>query len=624
MGVRTAMSERLEADRLRRLVELGPSLVSELDLEKALQRLVETARRVTGARYGALAVFDSEHQVLERLITRGAWGEQDWAIGAPPHGRALLGRLATARRPIRIADLSADERSCGFPPGNPPMSAFVGAPILVRGVPCGTICIAKHPSGEFDRGDEQWVVALAAWAAIAIERERLLAAAGSRQEALERAVRGLSATQAIAVAVGAETDLTLVLDLVAQRGLAMIDARSILILLREGDDLMLAAGAGKGHPKIGARIPISASRAGHAMVIQRPTRIVDVSLELRVLPQMLGVQPARAALVVPLVYRGSALGVLVAFDRDHQTYSFRDQDEQVLAAFAASAATAVATAQSVQADRLRHTIEAAEAERRHWARELHDETLQSLGGLKMLASSARREPDPDRVSALLDQLVSGLELEIENVHAIVGELRPAALDDLGLRPAIETLAERQRVVYGLVVDCELELPDPLRSDRRLAPELETTLYRLVQEGLSNVARHADATRVRIGVAVNGSHVRLEIADDGRGFDVSAGTAGFGLIGMRERVALAGGTIEFVSCPGGTTVGATLPAREAVSPPARGTVSPLAQEDSTPVFAEDDSTPVFAEDDSTPVLAEDDPAALLAHHRGWSRSILGAR
>ena len=583
------MSERLEADRLRGLVELGPALVSELDLPKLLQRLLETARRVTGARYAALAVFDSEHQELERFITLGLSCDQQLAIGAPPRGRALLGRLAAARRPIRIADLSADPSSSGFPAGHPPMTAFLGAPILIRGVPCGSIYITDNPRGEFDHGDEEWIKMLAAWAAIAIERERLLAAAGSRNEALERAVRGLSATQAIAVAVGAETDLTRVLDLVAERGLAMIEAKSILILLREGDDLVLVAGAGKGHPKIGARIPISASRAGDAMVMQRPMRISDVNLELRVLPQMLGMRPARAALLVPLVYRRSALGVLAAFDRDHQTHMFREEDEQVLVAFAASAATAVATAQSVQADRLRQTIDAAEAERRHWARELHDETLQSLGGLKMLASSARREADPDRVSALLDQLVSGLELEIENVHAIVGELRPAALDDLGLRPAIETLAERHRVVYGVKVDCELELPDPLQSDRRLAPELETTLYRLVQEGLSNVAQHAGAGRVGIGVTATGSQVRLEIADDGRGFDVSAVAAGFGLIGMRERVALAGGTIELVSCPGGTTVRATLPAGN--------TASLLAQAETSP---------------------------LLAHPVGWSESILEAR
>jgi signal transduction histidine kinase len=556
------MSDADEHDRLRRLIELGPALVSELDLETMLDRLLQTAREVTGARYAALGVLDSERQALERFVTRGLSVEQEQAIGWWPRGRGVLGLLLEDPRPVRTADVGAHPSSVGFPSGHPPMSSFLGVPILIRGQAGGSLYLADKRGGEFDADDEQAAITLAAWAAIAIEHARLLEAAGTRQAALERAVRGLEATQAIAVAVGAETNLARVLELIATRGRMIVDARSVVILLKDGDDLSVAAGAGYSQPQLGARLPISESTSGHVMTTQRPLRITNVDSQLRVSPQTLGILEAHSALLVPLVHRGRALGVLAAFDRGQETLTFTESDEQVLVAFAASAATAVATAQAVEADRLRHTLDAAEAERKYWARELHDETLQALGGLKVLASAARRASNPERMIAALDQLVAGLESQIESVHAIISELRPAALDDLGLMPAIETLAQRHRVVHGVEVACDLELPDPTTANPRLTAELETTVYRLVQEALTNVVKHANARRVTVAVAARDGQVSLEVADDGDGFDSSAVAVGFGLTGMRERVVLAGGTIDIVSGRGGTTVRATLPARYA--------------------------------------------------------------
>ena len=477
-------------------------MVSELETEAVLDRLLETAREVTGAKYAALGVLDSDRRQLDRFITRGLSDDEERAIGERPRGRGVLGLVVETPGPLRIADVSAHPSSFGFPGGHPPMRSFLGVPVMIRGKAWGNLYLTDKPDGQFDDTDEQAVVTLAAWAAIAIEHARLLTAAGTRQEALERALRGLEATQAIAVAVGAETDISRVLELIAKRGRAIVEARSVVILLQDGDDLVVAVGAGHSQPQVGLRIPVSESTSGQVMVNQRPSRITNVDSQLRISPQTLGVPEAHSALLVPLIYRGKALGVLAAFDRGQAAQTFTEDDEQVLVAFAASAATAVATAQTVQADRLRHTLEAAEAERKHWARELHDETLQSLGGLKMLASAARRAGDAERMIAALDQLVVGLEAQIESVHAIISELRPAALDDLGLRPAIETLVQRQRVVHGTEIDCRLELPDPTQQHQRLAPELETTVYRLVQEALTNVAKHAGAQRVRVEVTVD--------------------------------------------------------------------------------------------------------------------------
>jgi signal transduction histidine kinase len=550
------MRQPLDDKRLRRLMEVGPSLIAELDPDTVLYRLLEVARDVTGARYAALGVRDPDGQDLERFVTQGLTDEEERAIGERPRGRGILGVLISDPRSLRLRELKVHPASYGFPANHPPMSSFLGVPVMIGGAAWGNLYLTDKRDGEFTAEDEEAAEILASWAAIAIEQARLMTAASARQDELERVLRGLEATQAIAVAVGAETDLPRVLELIAKRALAIVDARGVLILLQDGNSLVVAAGAGHTRPDPDARIPIEQSTSGQVMVSQRSARITDVS-QLQVPVSRLGVPDARSALLVPLIYRGRSLGVLAAFDRAQRS-EFSEDDEQVLVSFAASAATAVATAQTVQAERLRNTLEAAEAERRHWARELHDETLQTLGGLKLLASGARRLRDPDQITEALDRLVAGLEAGIENLHAIISELRPAALDDLGLRPAIETLASWHQISHGFEVELNLQLPDPVRGDRRLAPEIETTVYRLIQEALTNVAKHAHARTVLVTAAISGNHIRIEVSDDGAGFETDAVTAGFGLTGMRERAALVGGVLELSSSPTGTTVTAVVP------------------------------------------------------------------
>jgi signal transduction histidine kinase len=552
------MDNTLDEARLRRLMEVGPWLIAELDLETVLDRLLETAREVTGAAYAALGVLDADRRELERFVTRGLSERAERAIGPRPRGSGILGLLITDPQALRLTDLTAHPDSVGFPAGHPPMRTFLGMPIVIAGAAWGNLYLTDKADGPFDARDEQAAAVLAKWAAIAIDHARLLAASDERQHRLEHAVRGLEATQAVAVAVGAETDLTRVLELIAERGRAIVEARSVVIMLQQGDELEAAAGAGESHPQPGTRIPIAGSTSGEVMTGQRPVRISEIG-QLRVPADRLGVADAHSALIVPLFYRSRALGVLAAFDRE-RLGTFSEQDELVLVSFAASAATAVATAQTVQADRLRHSLEAAEAERKHWARELHDETLQALGGFKVLASAARRGEDPSQMRNALDQLVSGIDDEIENLHAIISELRPAALDDLGLRPAIEALGEHYQVANGIDVDCRLHLPDPARNDRRLSPELETAVYRLIQEALTNISKHAAAQQVAVKVDAARTTVEIEVTDDGHGFDTARSTGGFGLTGMRERAALAGGSLTVTSQPGGTTIRAKLPAR----------------------------------------------------------------
>ena len=136
---------------------------------------------------------------------------------------------------------------------------------------------------------------------------------------------------------------------------------------------------------------------------------------------------------------------------------FNDEDERLLQAFAASAATAVATAQNAGEESLRRGIEASEAERTRWARELHDETLQQLAGLRMLLSGARRSGDPERIAEAIDSAVEQLTTAIGDLRSLITELRPAALDELGTKPALEALVARFVTQTDLTVALEVDL-----------------------------------------------------------------------------------------------------------------------------------------------------------------------
>jgi signal transduction histidine kinase len=534
--------------------------VTELDLDVVLERVLQTAREITGARYAALGILNERRTELDQFLTSGVPEETKRAIGDLPRGRGVLGALIEHPQPLRLADVGRHPSSYGFPAGHPVMRSFLGVPIRIRGVAWGNLYLTEKQGGEFSERDEEAAVILADWAAVAIDNARLYETSEQRRQEAERAIRGLEATRDVAVAIGGEIALEHVLELIVKRGRALIGARSLVIMLREGDELVVQASAGHAEAMRGARLPIAESTSGQVLERRRPERITDVAARLRIAPTEFGVADPRTALLVPMVYRGNGVGVLAAFDRGEEGSVFSEDDEQLLRTFAASAATAVALAQSVQSDRLRSSMAAADAERRHWARELHDETLQGLGGLRVLLSSARRREDLGQVRTAIDEAVGHIEREISNLRAIITELRPAALDELGLRTALEALLDRHREQSGFEIEAALQLPADAREQERLDEDLETAVYRLVQEALTNVAKHARAHRVRIAIGANDGELLIEVQDDGAGFDPELASDGYGLAGMRERVALAGGTLSVASGPGepGTLVRARLP------------------------------------------------------------------
>jgi signal transduction histidine kinase len=457
------MSPVPDPERMSRLLDAGRALVADLDPQAVLHRTLAAAREVTGARYAALAILNDERTELEQFLTLGLDEPARAAIGALPRGRGVLGVVIAEQRPLRLRDVGQDPRRYGFPEGHPKMASFLGAPIMIRGVAWGSLYLTDKQSGQFTEADEEAAVILADWAATAVENARL-----QRISARRRAER--DGTPNIAIAVGSDTGLERVLELIVKRGRSLLDTRGV--------------------------------EAGGAVT---------------------------------------------------------NDDERLLRAFAASAATAVALAQRVESDRLRSLMAAADAERSRWARELHDETLQGLGALRLLLAAARRRGDAKQTELAVDEAIEHLQEEIENLHAIISDLQPAALDELGLGPALEALFERRSDHGALIIASELVLPDPDVDADRLPREIESTIYRVVQEALTNVVKHANARRVRISVVASASTVSIEVRDDGVGFASDVTQAGFGLAGMRERAFLAGGTVTIESAAAGTIVRAELPA-----------------------------------------------------------------
>jgi signal transduction histidine kinase len=268
-----------------------------------------------------------------------------------------------------------------------------------------------------------------------------------------------------------------------------------------------------------------------------------------------GVETELARVLDLIVKRGRAL-IDARSDEERGTASTND-DEQLLRTFAASAATAVAMVHSAESDRVRSLMAAADAERSRWARELHDETLQGLAALRLSLAAVRRCGDTRQSEITVDEAIEHIDEEIDNLHSIISDLRPAALDELGLRPALEALFER-RSDHELTITSELALPDTRASDNRPAPEIESTVYRVVQEALTNIVKHANARNVRVAVTTAAGLVSIEVQDDGVGFVPDNRGSGFGLAGMRERIHLAGGTVRIDSGKLGTLVRAELP------------------------------------------------------------------
>ncbi|HEU5477805.1 MAG TPA: GAF domain-containing protein [Gaiellaceae bacterium] len=537
--------------RLRALFEAGLAVSSELSLEALLRRLVEVAAELTRARYAALGVIDASGSRLEQFVTHGVDAETHAAIGSLPRGRGILGVLIRDAKPLRLHDLADDPRSVGFPPGHPPMRGFLGVPILLRGVAYGNLYLTEKQGGEdFTDEDEELVTLLAGQAAVAIENARLY-------EASTRWSRQLQSLQEVGNALATETDVERLLDLIVRRLRELLGARVVALLLPSGsEELRFAAVAGEGAEHLlGTTISREGSKSGKVIERRRSERVDSVIDDPEVHQEVSRRLAARTGMWVTLIARDRVIGVLEIHDKEGPDARFSHDDFRLAETFGARAAVAVELSHRMARDALRRVVQAQELERRRLARELHDETGQALTsillGLKPLEDALADHPARAALAELREHVVNALQ----DVRRLAVELRPAVLDDFGLVPALERLTDAFAEQTGIRVDFHSAL-----GETRPPSEVETALYRVVQESLTNIVKHADARSVSVSLARRASGLAAVIEDDGAGFDPrTVREDGVGLLGMRERLALLDGRLEIESRPGaGTTIVAEVP------------------------------------------------------------------
>ncbi|HSJ73335.1 MAG TPA: GAF domain-containing sensor histidine kinase [Miltoncostaeaceae bacterium] len=524
--------------RMASLVEAGLSLSRELRLDDLLQRIVQAAREVVGARYAALGVLDADRTELVEFVTDGLSQAEREAIGDLPRGRGLLGALIRDARPLRLERISDDPRSVGFPENHPPMQSFLGVPVGFRGQVYGNLYLTDKVGGPFTEEDEQIALTLASQGAVAVDNVHRLEVERRRADELE-------SVQEVARAVLTTLDVDSLLPLVARRARRLTGAETVGVAVGGGDDLVFRYAHGVDALTLeGARVPPEMGAVRSA------------------LERTLGAVAVEAC---ALELDDVVVGALVAVG----SRPFDDHARRLLSTFSSHVALALANARAVGAklkeveedarreaaaareraagEGVRLAIEAQDAERARLARELHDEAGQALTALavhmRALEGDVPEGPLRDRVAELRGQVGSATMA----LRELATRLRPSALQEGGLATAIEEQAERVRASTGMQVDVDLR-----GLDADLPEDVQIALFRVVQEALTNVVRHSGATSISIVATARESHVRLVVDDDGCGFDPSAPTDRLGLAGIGERVELLGGGLRVESSPGGGT------------------------------------------------------------------------
>lgn len=527
---------RIWAGRVADLIASGLALAGETSVDGLLERITVAARDVLGARYAALGVLDSGGTELARFVTSGVHPDVAETIGRPPRGRGLLGAVIREGRTIRLDRIDADARSVGFPDHHPPMETFLGVPIAMRDEVFGNLYVTDKLSGSFTLEDERLAQVLASQAAVAIDNARRYESERLRAEELETALE-------VGRAMLSVLDVDKLLSFIARRARRLASADTVAVGVREGEELVLryADGVSRGDLE-GLRLGVDL-----AGLEDRLAGLAEGEWE-----------------VVPLEVDSGLAGILVAVRREpfdvgalrllrllstqgaialSNAKTFAQERQRLMTS---ATVQAVRAQEKAAAEGFRRTVEAQEAERARIARELHDEAGQVLTGLSLhLRAIEEREQDPE-VRASLVELRSSVGQVSSGLRELITELRPTGLREHGLEGAIERQAERLRAATGMSVDVAVgRLPD-------LAHEVEVAAFRVVQEALTNIARHSGASRASVLVQASEGRLRVVVEDDGRGFDPGAPTDRLGLAGIDERIGLLGGRLRIDSSPGAGT------------------------------------------------------------------------
>ena len=521
-------------ERLRALLDAVVGIGTDLDLRSTLQRIVESACALAGARYGALGVIGPDRQ-LSDFITHGIDPEAHAAIGDLPRGRGVLGLLITDPQPVRMPDITEHPRSYGFPPNHPPMHSFLGVPVRTRDQIYGNLYLAdKQGAAEFTDDDEEIMVALAAAAGVAIDNARLFALAQRRE-------RWLAAAAEITGVLLGTVRRTEALRLIARRAREITEADLVLVLLYQetADQLTIEVADG---PEAAAAELVGAVVPADGAALESLSRGRQVLIDdLRAAAEWPGPVPDGPAMATPLGAGGTQHGVLIVAHNagrpDHPS-----DDVTMLSNFAGQAALALERARAQEERELLVVLE----DRERIARDLHDVVIQRLFATGMqlqgVAPHALRPEAAKRINTAVDDL----DATIRDIRRSIFELRTP----VGVTLRTEVGDALEAAVEALGFRPTLDVSGPV--DSAVPDDVVPEILAVVREALSNIVRHARAKAVRVSLRAADNEVVVCVQDDGIGTDPARARGG--LVNLGERAHDLGGSFEVgPGEAGGTTV-----------------------------------------------------------------------
>ncbi|MEJ7772347.1 MAG: GAF domain-containing protein [Geodermatophilaceae bacterium] len=536
--------------RLRGLLHANQSIVGNLTLPVLLRRIVQAACELAHARYGALGVIDATGG-LEQFVHVGMDPDAVTRIGHLPEGKGLLGALIEDPKPIRLDTMSDDPRSVGFPDGHPPMTSFLGVPVRVRDEVFGNLYLSDAENGTFTAEDEELVSALAATAGVAIENARLYEEARRRQEWLQASTE---VTQQLLSTEGEEPLL-----LIARQARRIADADVVTVVLPtiEGDRLIVEVASGEGADELTAlTYPMENTLAGLVFNSGQPILVGDVDADPLHTVHLSPVVSVGPVMVLPLGGSEKVRGALV-IGRSRGRHRFADADLEMAMTFANHATLALELADA-RADQQRIVLL---EDRDRIARDLHDHVTQRLFAIGLTVQSVANVLGADERAARLTRVVSDIDETIRQTRTSIFQLRGPLGPETGtVRTRLLHVAAEVSPLLGF--DPEVCFTGPIDA---VVPEpVVDDLVAVLREALTNVARHAHASRVDVEVSATTAALSLIVTDDGLGLGDSERRSG--LANLRQRAELHGGSLTLTwggrerasSDPEGTRLVWTIP------------------------------------------------------------------
>ena len=548
--------EQIEA-RLVALHRASLELVSDLSLEVVLERIAYLAREQAGARYAALGVLD-ENGKLVQFIPVGMTVDEMHQIAHLPIGLGLIGAIARERQTIRSPNIARDNRSVGFPPNHPPMTSFLGVPILSGSHLLGQIYLTdKEDYTEFTRDDERVIETLAAYAAVAIVNARIYADLVERDATLSQRNKDLGLLNDIGKMLANSTQTDEILEKTLDYILTYLEVEAGEIFLTEEDGLSLrmAMHRGEAAEALWTKDQFRLGEGFVGLVAESGKPLVSNSLEKNMLYLRQQVVQAgfQCVACIPLTAHGNTVGVMGIATRLLQSFEQREID--LLTAIGTWAGTAIENVRLIQQGRRLAVVE----ERERIGMDLHDGIIQSIYAVGLALDYARMEVEtnPGKALVKLEQAIEGLNSTIRDIRTYIMDLRPRQFRGENLKESLQRLIDETRANTSL----ETTLTGPEDGSVILPTEIATALFHICQEALANIAKHAQAHNAKIDLWTAPGRVLLEISDDGMGFDKRQVrmALGHGLANMVTRARKVGGDIEIETEPGkGTSILAWAP------------------------------------------------------------------